>query len=161
MAFQRFIGQREVASAPKVTISARGIIDFNEGATRRFALGRFNYVILFYDDETNQIGIQFVNYSTERGALKVIKKQTGVAIPATSFLQQHNLLQNHTGAYNMLYSGEHDMYIIQLLDRSKAVQSEDKAKEPSPSPQPKEPLPSSHPEAKRTARVKRTVSSQH
>jgi len=136
MAFQRFIEQREIAAAPKVTIQARGLIDFNEGATRKFVLSRFNYAVLFYDQETNRIGIQFVNNSSERGTIKIIKKPNGIAIPATFFLRQHNLLRNLNVTYNVAYSGEHDMYIIQLAsDEKKAALSMEKDKEASPGPE--------------------------
>ena len=134
MAFQRFIGPREVASTPKVTIQARGLIDFNEGACRRFVLSRFNYAVLYYDQETSQIGIQFGNNSSEHGALRMIKKPNGITIPATLFLRQHNLLKNSNFTYNVHYSGEYDMYIIQLAaEDEKAVPSEKKDdEEPSP-----------------------------
>ena len=111
--------QREIAAAPKVTIQARGLIEFNEGAIRKFVLSRFNYAVLFYDQETNRIGIQFVNNSSERGTIKIIKKPNGIAIPAAFFLRQHNLLQNLSVSYKVAYSGEHDMYIIQLASADK------------------------------------------
>ncbi len=116
MAFQRFIGRRrgEGAPSPKVSILARGLIEFNEGATRKFALSRFNYAVVYYNLETGQVGVQFTNNSNERGAIRVIKKPNGIVIPAGRFLAQNGLLKSRNISYNVLYSGEQDMYIIQL-----------------------------------------------
>jgi len=58
--FKRFTGRAKEA-APTVTVLARGLIVFNEGAIRKFALSRFNFALLFYDEELNRIGIQFTN----------------------------------------------------------------------------------------------------
>ncbi len=114
MAFQRFIGQRAGASSPKISLLPNGVIEFNEPATRKFALTRFNYALIYYDPDTREVGIRFINNAGEQGAARIIKKPNGLAIPAANFLKQHGLLRNRRAAYDMTYSGEHDMYIIQL-----------------------------------------------
>lgn len=121
MAFQRFIGQRERALSPKVSIPARGLIEFNDGATRKFALNRFNYAILYYEQKARLVGIEFTNNSSEHGAVRVIKKPNGIVkkpngivIPAGTFLRQNRILHSQSIMYDVLYSGEHDMYIVQL-----------------------------------------------
>ena len=128
MAFQRFIGGREKASAPKIIIQAKGLLEFNEGAIRKFALNRFNYAVLYYDQEENWIGVQLINNSGERGALRVIKKPNGLVVPAGLFLTQHGLLKNRSIAYNVIYSGEHDMYIVRLPGQEEKASG----KEPKP-----------------------------
>ncbi|MFP5212413.1 MAG: hypothetical protein ACLGPL_03450 [Acidobacteriota bacterium] len=114
MAFQRFVGRQEKSFTPKVSILARGLIEFNAGAMRKFALSRFSYAVLYYDPETNQVGVQFTNNSGERGARKVIKKPNGLVVPASAFLAENGLMKSQSLMYDLTYSGEHDMYIIQL-----------------------------------------------
>jgi hypothetical protein len=119
MAFKQFIGQQAKASSPKISILANGMIEFNEPAARKFALSRFNYALLYYDQDAHQIGIRFINNASEQGAVRIVKKPHAIAVPAVAFLEDHGLRKKSRTAYEMTYSGEHDMYIIQLSTRSR------------------------------------------
>jgi hypothetical protein len=115
MAFQRF-AQSAKSNYPKASILPNGLIEFNKGATRKFALNRFNFAVLYFDEEANQIGIQFINNAREKGAVRIIKKPTGAAVPARDFLMKHGLLKSRNTSYFLSYIGEFDMYIIQLKE---------------------------------------------
>lgn len=119
MAFQRFI--RTVRSfAPKVSIWSRGQIGFNTGATQKFSLNRFEYAVLFYDDEAKKIGIHLTNDAAEDGATKITKRPSGISISAKAFMQFYDLLPNQNETYDVVYSEDEDMYIVPLGSGAKA-----------------------------------------
>jgi len=117
MAFQRFV--RTVRSfAPKVSIWSRGQIGFNTGATHKFHLEKFEYAVLFYDDEMMRIGIHFTNDASEVGVIKITKRPSGVSLSAKAFLQYYDLLPGQNESYDVVYSKDDNMYIIQLKSKS-------------------------------------------
>ncbi len=113
MPFERFTKTGR-GYTPKASIWSRGQIGFNRGAVERFNIKNYQYAVLFYDRETNRIGIKFTKNPSEGGAAKIIFGETGAFISAKAFLSYYDLLHEKTVKYDIVFSDEDDLYIMQL-----------------------------------------------
>ena len=76
---------------PRLTIRTRGQIGFNNGAVQRFDLGMYDYVVLYFSKEKNQIALQLTNNKDEDGAVKLVKKTGNFFLSGKSFLDFYNI----------------------------------------------------------------------
>lgn len=114
MAFQKFTKVGGRSFVPKVGIWARGQIGFNKGAMEKFKLEHFNFVVLYFDEETRRIGIKFTNDPKEDGTIKVIKRATAVSFSANAFLQTYEIRHDVTKKYDVEFDENEGMYVVQL-----------------------------------------------
>jgi len=88
MRFERF----ELAGrsfTPKVTISKSGHINFNTGARRDFDTDEYEYVVLYFDPDAREIGIELTNDKGASGARKLQHRGGGASVYARSFLDYY------------------------------------------------------------------------
>lgn len=112
MGFEKFT-QTGRSFTPKVSIWSRGQIGFNKGAVKRFDLGKFNYVVFFYDKDTNRIGIKPIE-KAEEGAVTLNQKTTGAAVGAKAFLDFYDIDYKETRQYNVQEDKENNLLVIDL-----------------------------------------------
>ena len=102
MAFERFTKTKARGFVPKASIWSRGQIGFNQSAVLKFEFNKYDYVVLFYDDESKRIGIKLAN-KNEEGAIKVTKKLAsgGAFVSAKEFLFHYNIYVTETRNYDL------------------------------------------------------------
>jgi hypothetical protein len=88
--FERFT-RKGRSFRPKVSIRARGQMGFNNGAVLRFELEKYEYVILYYSKEKNQIAIEPTNNANEDGANKLVKKVGNYFFSGKAFLDYYDI----------------------------------------------------------------------
>ncbi len=113
MAFEKFT-QHGKSYTPKVSIWSRGQFGFSNGATNRFKLRNFDYVVFFYDGETKRIGLKFTNEEETEGACKLSKRKTGIMVGAKSFLDFYNIIYEKTTQYDLEFNEEEQLFILDL-----------------------------------------------
>jgi len=93
MAFKRFTHTGK-SIAPRITIRRGGQIGISDSAVKRYGLDKYQYAILFMDEEAHRIGIQFTTNPKEEGAkqFRVHKNNGGGTLSAKLFAQQYNLI---------------------------------------------------------------------
>lgn len=113
MGFERFTESGRSFKA-RVSIRANGQIGLSHGAVAKFGLGRYQYAVLFYDKETEQIGIQPTNSAEESGAYKLNIKGSGAAISALAFMDCFGIDHEEARRYSARWDDARGMVIIEL-----------------------------------------------
>lgn len=113
MAFERFTKTGR-GYKPKVGIWSRGQIGFNQGCVQKMKLNDYKFVIFFYDKENNKIGFKFTNDNNEDGIIKLNIRKTGATVSAKSFLDYYEIDHSETKRYEVEYSDEDGMWILEL-----------------------------------------------
>lgn len=113
MAFERFT-ETGRGFEPKVSIWKKGQISFNRGAINRFNISDYVYAILFFDKETNRIGVKFTNDDKEQGAMKMNHREAMVIVAAKIFFDCYNIDYSETKKYDIQFNEQAGMHVIQL-----------------------------------------------
>jgi len=115
MAFVKFTRTRARIGTPRVSVWSRGQIGFNQGAVDEFGINKFQYAVLYYDDETNRIGIEFTTDGDAKGACKLaFRKNSGVSISAVAFLKIFKIDYSKTRKFDLRHDDESGYYIVDL-----------------------------------------------
>jgi hypothetical protein len=98
VAFQKFtaVGSR---FAPRISIRSNGSLGINQGAMKRFFSDRdYKAVVLYYDADTQTIGIEPLENENEDGAIRLNKRplddkdeSQGTFVSAKSFFDFYNI----------------------------------------------------------------------
>ena len=116
MAFVRFTAKGR-SFIPKVSIRSNGQIGLNNGAIEKYSIAHFRFAILFYDEESNKIGIKLTNEETDKGLNKIRIKDKTATIAAKSFLDFFSIPYAHkTRRFDVEYNEPESMLIINLSD---------------------------------------------
>ena len=113
MAFTRFT-QTGGRFRPIVSISKTGLISLNKGSARRFNVDECEAAILFYDADTNRIGIKPTNDMTEEGTCRLRKRESGADISGRSFLACFEIPHETTRRFNAVWDDEEEMIVLEL-----------------------------------------------
>ena len=113
MSFERFIKQGR-AYQSVVSILDRGTIAVGMGAVRRFHLADFQYAVLYFDQATDRIGIEFTHNATSAGCLKVIHTPSALIISAKPFLECYGATHAAKQRYPLVWDVAEQLYIIAL-----------------------------------------------
>jgi hypothetical protein len=115
MAFVKFTKPRARMGKPTASIWSRGQIGLNYGATESFKLNEFKYVVLYYDADTNRMGLEFTNDENAEGAIKlVIRKNSGISFSAVSFLNKFGVTYGTTRKFDIARDNESGLFVIDL-----------------------------------------------
>jgi len=116
MAFEKFTKPGSRIGTPKAAIWSSGQIGFNQGAVKEFNLSKYNYAILYYDRDSNIIGVEFTNDEKAEGAHKLIgrKGSTGTSFSAIAFLKNYKIDFGETIQYDLTYDKENGLYVFDL-----------------------------------------------
>lgn len=101
MSFVKFTALRQ-RSVNKISITASNTFNFPSKFYSDNKLGRFKYVVLYYDKGRGAIGFNFTNEDDEKYKFKVqtSKKGYGGFVSATSFFKVNNIdPKTHKGRY--------------------------------------------------------------
>jgi len=98
--FERFT-RKGRSFRPRISIRARGQIGFNNGSVQRFELSKYEFVILYYSKEKNQIAIQLTNNKNEDGSIKLIKKSGNYCFSGKAFLDFYGIDYEKTRTFDL------------------------------------------------------------
>jgi len=84
MAYKKFTGPGG-SFRPRASIRTVGQIGINKAAVKKYALGNHKHVYLYFDDETNKIGIEFCDDENAKDAVQFQVRDGGGTIAAKSF----------------------------------------------------------------------------
>ena len=119
MGFVKYIKTGSRVGKPKISIWTRGQIGFNQGAIVKYKIDSYKYAVIFFDQDTNRIGITLTNDDNEEGISKLVfRKAGGVSFSAMSFLKAYDVDYSKTKQYEFEYDEVNDMYIINLNQSS-------------------------------------------
>jgi len=115
MPFEKFTNVRSRIDTPKVSIWTRGQIGFNQGASKEYNLDGYKFVVIYYDRETQRIGIELTNDAKCEGAVKIInRKNSGISFSATAFLKHYKIDYSETRKYGLYYDEKNKMFVVDL-----------------------------------------------
>lgn len=115
MPFVKFTKVRSRIDTPKVSIWTRGQIGFNQGAVKEYDLEGYKYAVLYYDEDSQRIGIKFINDPKSEGVVKLVnRKSAGISFSATAFLKNYKIDYSETRQYTLIYDKENEMFIFDL-----------------------------------------------
>lgn len=113
MAFVKFV-ETGRSFAPKASISTYGILNFNEGARKRFNIKEYSHCIFYYDSDTRRIGIELVNDETLEGARTIRHRATGSDVSAKAFIEYFKLHRDATMVYEITKDEKKGMLILDM-----------------------------------------------
>lgn len=117
MPFQKYIRRRGKASESAITINpSNGYITLTVGATEEHELRKSKGAILYYDAESNRIGIERTNEDKAEGFLKFHKVGNFVKLIGKGFLEEFNILQDADAQQHKypIVVDENNMLVIDL-----------------------------------------------
>jgi hypothetical protein len=103
---------------PKISISSRGLIGFNQGARKRFEIDKYTFCVLYYDLETRRVAFEFSTDEQAEGAIRIRLRSIGADIGAKSFLTFFNILPTATFMYSA-QPGDHPNWVVIDLNGGK------------------------------------------
>jgi hypothetical protein len=121
MAFEKFTKRGTRITTPKAAIWKSGQIGFNQGAMEQFKLTSYNYVVLYYDKDTERIGVEFTDSEENEGVHKLVQRKgsSGTSVSARSFLKNYNIDSSETRQYDLTYDKQSSLYVFNLPQRKK------------------------------------------
>ena len=101
---------------PKISIRKRGQIGFNNGAIKRFQIDKYEYVVLYYNKDTNKMAFNFTNSENDDGAIKIIKKKNNYFISGKSFFDYYDIPYGESQSFDVEWNPENLLAIIDISD---------------------------------------------
>jgi hypothetical protein len=112
MAFEQFT-QVGKSFHSKASISNRGIIGFTNGARNKYDMGSYKSAILYFDNETNKVGIE-LKPEEQENAIKLRLRDTGADIFAKSFFDYFRINIDKTKSFDLTKDDQTGYLIIDL-----------------------------------------------
>jgi hypothetical protein len=113
MPFERFTDVGRVFR-PRASLRSNGQLGFNHGCVKRFDMEKFSHVVLFYDADTNRIGVQLIQDKNEPGASTLITKGGNGTVSARSFFEYYKIKPKKTTQYDIERDDATGMLIIEV-----------------------------------------------
>lgn len=109
--------ERGKSFRPRATLSANGYIALSHGACTRYEItDRFHAVVLYYDPDAREIGIEPVEDGSLAGARKLRYREMGADFSAKPFLERFNIRPKTTTRHDLLKDEETGFLVIRLDD---------------------------------------------
>ena len=112
MPFIKFENIRIRSYEPVVSIYKNYVIAFNHIVVKKYGLDKFNYVTLYFNPDTSEIGIKFLA-KQDVYSYKLHVDRKYISIGCKSFLQQYNILRPQKMIKDIIM-GDIDMLIIKV-----------------------------------------------
>lgn len=115
MGFVKFTATGARIGDSLISIWSRGQIGFSQGAMIEFGIAKYQYVVLYFDSDTNRIGFQLENDQNADGAIKLIfRKNSGASFSAVPFLRLNNINYKETRKYTLQKDEESGFLVVDL-----------------------------------------------
>lgn len=113
MIFEKFAKIGNLVMTPTISIYKSGQIVFNSSIIQQYQINKKKYAEIYFNEETNQIGIIFTLYSDD-GGNKLYFDSTRISFSAIAFLKFHEIDYTKLRKYNIKYDKNNEMFIIDL-----------------------------------------------
>jgi hypothetical protein len=113
MAFEKYEGQRPRGTKNIVSIRKNGQIAFNSKAVQSFNVRNHKFAYLYYDKESERIGIEFSN-TKGRGARKITMLGGTALISGSAFLKHFNINIDKAKKFEPEYNENKKMITLDL-----------------------------------------------
>lgn len=114
MAFEKYSGARKTSRGPLATIRKTGQIVFNSAAAREMKIVDQPAVSLYYDKDTNVIGVKAESDSKAQGARKLGKLGQTRTISASSFIHFFGIALKKNIKIVPSYDKKKDLILLDL-----------------------------------------------
>ena len=115
MGFEKFEkGSFRGASEKQATLRKSGTVGISKLAKEEYFEENQTGTVLYYDEESNQIGIEPADPDENPDAYRINDTQGSVTLNVESFLKRHGLIPDETTAYKPEWHDEHQFIIIDL-----------------------------------------------
>ncbi|MDY0314966.1 MAG: hypothetical protein RBR32_07805 [Bacteroidales bacterium] len=113
MGFTEFVPPERFTTDPKVLISKQGKITFNSASVKKWDLDKYNFVKLYFDKETGNLGFKFYKANKDEGDKGIVNlnKSNGVYVYSKTFLDAAGISYNTRSEMDFEYDKKHDMFI--------------------------------------------------
>lgn len=129
MALVKYTATSVAKSDPSVAVWKRGQIGFNKALVNQLGLKESNYVVLYFDSVTKEMGFGFTNDSKAEGALKIGSSKTGVGtITASPFLNYFGVDFSVSKRFTMYYDETNKIHMINVTQGTIVVPKKPKVK---------------------------------
>jgi hypothetical protein len=109
MAFEKFVKTTRSCKA-KLSLRYNGTIHLNSAAVLKFDLLKYRHATLYFDKDTNSIGVK-PTLEPEEGSHRFDVSKSGAIICATHFLRHYGLSTGHTKIFEAAWDLEHGMVV--------------------------------------------------
>lgn len=115
MAFLKYTetGRSHVA---KATLAQSGRLSFSDGARKRFGMDEYTHCVLYYDPETQRVGIEMINDEKAEGAIRLRHRATGSDVSAKSFADFFSIGPAVTTSYTVTRDASNGWLVIDLRE---------------------------------------------
>ena len=100
--------------AARTSISKTGMLSFSDGACKRFKMGDYKFVVLYYDPDTQRVGVELTNDEQAEGVKKLRHRATGADVAAKSFVDFFNIGVRATTTYEVGKDDESGLVVVDL-----------------------------------------------
>lgn len=113
MAFEKFT---KVGGSyqTKASIRSNGQIGFSQGSIKRYELVKYKFATLYFDKDTEKVGVKLTNDANEEGICKLQVRGSNAAVSAKAFLDYYNIEHNKTKSYQATWDDTEKMIIVSL-----------------------------------------------
>lgn len=95
-------------------MSQDGLISFSDAATKKYGLDQFSFIVLYFDPEAQQVGIEGTNDENAEGAIKLRQRNTGAYAAGKSFIGRFDINLAATTMYDLTKDEETGFFIFDL-----------------------------------------------
>ncbi len=113
MPFERFT-ETDKTFKPRVTIRKSAQLSFSQGAVNKFKLDQAAGVVLYFDPDKQQVGIQPTDDLEEEGALALNRKGGNASVSAAPFLDYYDIAYDETRRFAAGWDAKQGMLVVSL-----------------------------------------------
>lgn len=115
MPFIRYSEKNRSLTA-KASLSVSGMLSFSHGACQRFDVGRYTHAVLYFDPDTQRVGVELTTDDKAEGARKLRHRKTGADIGAKSFADFFGIQIEATKVFPLQKDAESGLLVFDLKD---------------------------------------------
>ena len=116
MAFEKFTKRGTRRNVPSISIWRAGDIGFSNGFVATHNISKDSFVVLYFNEDSGEMGIRFTKDASEEGAMKVVYRSGGISVAARSFLNHYDIDWTETRQCNYHYDEENSLYVVKVKD---------------------------------------------
>ena len=95
-------------------MSQDGLISFSDAATKKYGLDKYSFIVLYFDPDARQVGVEVTNDEKAEGAIKLVQRNTGAYAAGKSFVGKFDINLPATTMYDLTKDEETGFFIFDL-----------------------------------------------
>ena len=114
MAFREYTETIGRGGKARASIWKSGQIGLNKGAVSKHKLSEDSYVVLYYDEDSNRIGIELLKGKTKDWAVPIKLRQGSAVIPSKQFMDFFEIDYSMSKKYDLKKNPDDGLLVIEL-----------------------------------------------